>query len=328
MSLESLKNDDLQKGSSRKETLFFDYPLHAIWEKTKKLIHSDQWGQLAYEKVGNTCVVAGDPAGRTLKSKATAFENFRQWAHANKFNVCGYYFSEEFSRSVPMNRHKAGVSLLLDLKSWNLKGGASEEARRSLRKGCNQQLEFVEVLQESLSEWDLALMQFSRDWRKSKGLFQVRFLLTPLSRSLEFLSKGERLFVGHYRGELEAVVSVVSWAEGCWYVDQLMQHPKGGRFALDFLLVNIIQQLKREGAKTLSFGFCPGVIHQSNSAVERTLKAWGKIKLFYSPKGLYNFKKKYASQELDRYLLLDPEAFFPGQLWNMERATMVLGKNY
>lgn len=328
MSQGSFHSDRKQKRSSEKEDLFFDYPLHSIWEKSEKSIYSDEWGRLAYEKVGRTCVVAGDPVGASLKNKVMAFENFKRWADSKNLNVCGYYFSEEFSSMVPMKSHKAGVSLLLDLKDWSLKGSASEEARRALIKGQKQQLKVMEIFPETLLEWEPVLLQFSRDWRRSKGLFQIQFLLSPLSLSFRNLHAGERLFVCIRRGELDAVVSVTPWGDKKWYVDQLLQHPSGDRFALDYLLVQVIQKLKSEGANALSLGFCPGIIHRSETLVERALQVWGRLKIFYSPKGLYNFKRKYSSCELNRYLLLDPKSSMTGQLLNMERVTMSLTRRH
>lgn len=328
MKSESFQSDVNKERSSQKEDLFFDYPLHSIWKKSGKSVYSDEWGQLAYERVGSTCVVAGDPAGKTLKNRAITFENFRGWAGEQGLSVCGYYFSEEFSRAVPMNRHQAGVSLFLDLKNWSIEGGASEEARRALRKGDGKKLSVVEVLPECLDEWESALLRFSRQWRGSKGFFQIRFLLTPLSRSLQSLKNGERLFVCIRDGELDAVVSVVPWGDGSWYVDQLMQHPDGDRFALDYLVVRVIQTLKSERGRILSLGFCPGVIPRCHTMVEKILKTWGQMKIFYSPRGLYNFKRKYSSRELNRYLLLDPESLQATQLLNMERVTLSMSKSH
>lgn len=324
----SLKNETEQKRSSPAEDLFFDYPLHAVWQKTGKLVYSDEWGELAYEKLGSTCVVAGDPRGKSLKNRRIVFENFLRKAHQKGLCVCGYYFSEEFSKTVPMNRHQAGVSLLVDVDQWSLKGRGAEEARRALRKGQEQPLTVTEIFPESLAEWESALIRFSREWRQSKGIFQIGFLLTPLSQSFRSLKRGERLFACLRHGEVDAVVSIVPWADGRWYLDQLMQHPLGDRFALDFLLVKVINKLKSERAQTLSLGFCPGVIRNSHTWVERVLKTWGRLKVFYSPKGLYNFKKKYSSTELNRYLLLDPKGSQSHQLIQMERATLSLEKAY
>jgi lysylphosphatidylglycerol synthetase-like protein (DUF2156 family) len=259
-----------------------------------------------------------------MQQRVQCFQNFTSKANAEGKSVCGYYFSESFSEKVAMNRHQAGVSLLQDLSLWSLDGGAAEEARRSLRKGGEQGLVARELKSAELSSWRDRLGEFSRRWQQSKGFFRIRFLLSPLRRSLEGEVEGERVFVCINGDDLDSVITIREWMPGAWYVDQLMQHPNGYRFSIDFLLISIFKILQREGATKVSLGFCPGIIEDPKTWVEGVLNLWGQLKVFYSPVGLYNFKSKYSSEQVNRYLLLDPKFSSIKQLMAMEAVTMVL----
>ena len=117
MEFDSLKNEEKIKRSSSKGDLFFHFPLHAVWKKTNKLIYKDAYGQIAYQHHGRTLIVAGDPAGDSLEHQLQCFQSFVEQAYRKKQTVCGYYFSEDFAKRVPMQKHQAGVSLLQNLKT-------------------------------------------------------------------------------------------------------------------------------------------------------------------------------------------------------------------
>ena len=104
-----------------------------------------------------------------------------------------------------------------------------------------------------------------------------------------------------------------------------MQVPGASRFALDATLVKAIQWLQSERkAEVLALGFCPGIIDEPQTWVEKLLGLWRKTRFLYSQEGLYNFKRKYSSFELPRYLLLDPNRNVLRQLSTMEAVTFAL----
>ncbi|MCB0407769.1 MAG: DUF2156 domain-containing protein [Bdellovibrionales bacterium] len=315
----------LNERSPLKGDLFFHFPIQSIWSKTEKKIYKNQWGTIAYEQVGRSFVVAGDPLSKSLDAQVACMDDFIHFVKTKNGRVCGYYFSEEFAQKSSLEHHCAGVSRLNDLKNWSMKGHRSEEFRRARRKGEASNLEVKELKIEDLENWQPALLNFANTWRKQKGIIRIGFLLSPLSKTLDEMLKGERLFICHKNQSIHAIISFKKWSYKNYYIDQLMQRRGGHRYALDYLLTRSFQTLQQEGVSLVSLGFCPGIVKRPATWVELILSLWSRTRIFYSPQGLYTFKRKYSNIEKNRYLLLDPKASKILQIFDMERATLSLG---
>lgn len=325
MSIENLTQ--LSKKAAFTKQPFFCHPPQCVWKKTRKKFFHSKSGIVAYENWGQSWVMAGDPLAKSFELQVQCLEDFRAKAHLKKRSVCGYYFSKELATSSALQFHKAGVSLFQDLKNWSLQGGASEEARRALRKGEESQLSYEEWGEEKVSQHEDEIQEFSRQWTRSKGWIQIGFLLSTWKQTRAFIASGERVFICHHPQKgLQALVTIRVWQPGRVYLDQMIQGPMGARFALDFLIVKVFQQLKSEGVEEVCLGFCPGIIEKPQTWIEKILKLWSRFRILYSPKGLYHFKKKYSAREEVRYLALDHSASKILQLWNMESATLSFQK--
>jgi lysylphosphatidylglycerol synthetase-like protein (DUF2156 family) len=327
MELSQTTRSENQKKASLLEGPFF-YPPQCVWKKTGKQLFVGSCGELAFEQIGRTRIVAGDPRAVSIEKSVQVFHEFTAKSRSEGYAVCGYYFSEGFATSSGHIAHKCGVSRFENLRRWSLSGSGSEQARRALKKASEAGLTVQQIESHNLSDFAEALQCADHKWQRSKGLFRIKFLLSPLERTLEEVRSGaEVLFCGlSASGDIESLLSVRRYlGNSHWYVDSLMQIPGGDRFALDATLVETMKCLKdNKKAEALALGFCPGIIEEPGGWIERLLGLWRKTRFLYSPEGLYNFKRKYSSLELPRYLLLDPNRNVLRQLSTMEAVTFAL----
>lgn len=319
--------------TKNKASLFegpFFYPLQSVWRKTGKQVFACEHGELAFEEKRSSFVVAGDPRAKSLDAQVRTFNKFVEQAKLQRKTVCGYYFSEEFALASEHEAHLCGVSRFQKLNDWSLEGGCAEEARRALSKAKESDLEFVALTQNNFDHWSKAIEETNRAWEKSKGRVEIKFLLSPLAETIHQWKTGSELiyFCVNPQGSVEALVSLRKYfGNSHWYIDSLIQKPGGHKFALDFLMVKSLENLKLIKAEALCIGFCPGIVEGPDTWVEKTLNLWRKTKWLYSPQGLYNFKRKYSNVELPRYLLVDPSSATWKQLLTLEVATLYLRRS-
>ena len=327
MELLQTERSEKQRKAAQYEGPFF-YPTQCVWRKTGKKLFASAAGELAYEQIGRTRVVAGDPRASTLEKSVAVFRQFVYESNQQGFAVCGYFFSESFALNSGHVPHRCGVSRFENVKRWSLKGASAEEARRALKKADEAKLSVFQITPENYDQFAELLETADHRWQRSKGLFRIKFLLSPFGRTLHEVKAGaEVLFCSQNpEGGIESLVSFRRYLGSThWYVDSLMQVPGASRFALDATLVKAIQWLQSERkAEVLALGFCPGIIDEPQTWVEKLLGLWRKTRFLYSPEGLYNFKRKYSSFELPRYLLLDPNRNVLRQLSTMEGVTFAL----
>ena len=305
----------------------FFYPLQSVWRKTGKQEFVCEHGELAFEQIRSSYVVAGDPRAKTLESQVKTFEKFVEQARSQGKSVCGYYFSEDFALSSGFEAHLCGVSRFQKLSRWSIDGGEAEEARRALSKASEAGLEFITLTKDNFKQYKAKIEETNKLWERSKGRVEIKFLLSSIEKTIEqWINNSEMIFLCvDSNGQVEALISLRKYFGNThWYLDSLVQRPDGHRFALDFLLVKSLENLKSIKAEALCIGFCPGIIEQPSTWVEKTLNLWRKTKWLYSPQGLYNFKRKYSDSELPRYLLVEPSKPTWKQLLTLEVVTLYL----
>lgn len=297
------------------------FPLHPIYQKTNKSIFSTPEGIVGYEERLNSFVVAGDPIGLE-ESPQDVFSEFYQWANKKKKPVCGYYFSEEFSKSVPLKRLQAGVSHFVDLKSFRLNGYKKRDIRRALNQAERSQLKWLEIPHEEKRSWLSRIHKLDSDWIKTRQGPRVHFLLSRPQVN-EKSSELERWIVvmNSEANRIEAFASVLPYGTHSYYLDHMVQNPKGHSFGMDYLLSELILQLKKEGAETLSLGLSPFWGIDRPKGYERLLKLMKHNSWLYHSEGLYHYKRKFSSREEKRYILLDPKYSSLKQFMAMTKAT-------
>lgn len=289
---------------------YSSYPLQSIWLKTNKQFFENDLGLIAFESTKRANVVAGDPLSLShqLADQQKLFNNFVNWSHQQGKMVCGYYFSENFAKSINnFYNYKLGVSRFLDLNSYKETGFRSRDIRRAMNQGLKRNLSFVEVPHPEKLDWFSELKELEAKWIKTKRGPQIFFLLDEISCDFPGAEK-ERWFLVKKENQIHAFLSILPYKTKmgmAYYVDQLLQFDQTEKWALDYLIAQLLRQLKGESIVELAMGLAAFQKIEGFSPLELSFKFQRKWEPFYKTNGLYAYKKKFTSREENRYLLLD-----------------------
>ncbi|MDC0980149.1 phosphatidylglycerol lysyltransferase domain-containing protein, partial [Bdellovibrionales bacterium] len=299
------------------------YPIQSIWRKTNKIIYGSRLGIVAVEEAFGCRVVCGDPLPTEGQTAENLLRSFIAWSRLDGITVCGYYFSEEVAMASKLEIYNAGVSRGLPLNEFSLKGYHSRDMRRALNCGRRESFVFSEVASDQKSKLYNHLVQLENIWRSTRPGPKIHFILSQLRKSY-IGSEQERWFiVRDKRGSVQAFVTVIPHgpSQGLLYLDQMVQVPGAHKLALDFLLVELAQNLKKEGRSDLWLGL--SVFHdvQGDRLLDRIFRICGRWKWLYSSRGLYLYKKKFTTLEKSRYLLLDPKRQWLRQVAALTKVT-------
>ena len=301
------------------------HPLHPTHSKTNKCLFKVEWGQLAYESFEGIHVVAGPPLGDSFR----VLDAFIQWSHSRGLGVCGYYFSESTSIPEELQKYQIGVSRALSLPAFHGRGEKWCDFRRAINQGHRFCLDFKEVYDLSRNPSYMAeVVEIENQWKKKCKVSWGRWWRTRrlgfLLSSVTCIDREERLFEVREEGRIAALVSLLPYqVEGgrSYYIDTLIQSPTAHRFALDFLLSQLIWRLKGEGAQHLNFGLCAFQKIKRGSFLEWMTYLHGRSNFLYNSQGLYQYKKKFTDTEEREYLLMDSQASFFKQLRALYKVT-------
>lgn len=288
------------------------FPITSIYNKTHKKIFPKGDSYIAYEVLEKKVILAGDPKAKSLSEQLDVFKDFVNWSDKKNYKLCGYYFSAEFSKALCEKfnffRFQIGTSSFIDLSNYNLVGNEYKEVRRAINHAKKNQLEFKEIT-ECKTEYLKSIEQLSLDWEqnKKKSFFykRIKFLLSR--PQINFLnSENERWFiVKSKKGASDAFVSFLPYSldNQHYYMDNMLQSPSGDKYAMDFLLSQVILKLKDENSKEICFGFNLARNLEKGRLIEVLFSYFFKTNFFYNAKGLGYFKNKFNTFEKKRYFI-------------------------
>lgn len=267
--------------------------------------------------------MAGPPQAGTLQSQKQVLVEFDHWVHERGGISCGYYFPQSLTRKNDPASVRLGVELFIDLDLFDFKGKKWTLARRArnlFERSCwSVRKEF------SRQEFE-DLLELYEKWRKSKGLVKLGFLLENFGRRTGRL-RSERLHALY--DDFEKPLAFVSFYEyrdlerrKNVYLDQMVFDPKASRLALSSLLVKLAEDLQAEGVERVNLGLCPFALSGEGKGLEKLFKVFYRWPVFYNSKGLYHFKKRFATSAEERYLYLDSKASAFRQTLELARVTI------
>lgn len=284
--------------------VFSKFPLDLVGLKTNKKVFEDVLnGWVFFEETSKQVIIAGEPVTKTKQNELMS--SFISWAEKRQKSVCGYYVSEDFTHEY-FDKYELGTSSVINLDSFTTKGYAARDIRRALNQGEKSNLYFIEGCKKSISCDEIDSIY--SNWRKSRRGPRVKFLLSP--PNIEIC---ERVFCVRENEKIAALVSLFSYIKQgrkCYYLDDMIQHPRGHKLAMDFLLSSLILKLKREGALELSLGLNVFDGVGFNSRLKLYLTPFCFLEWPYRYRGLRKFKSKFTKTRVKRYLILSKKRSF------------------
>jgi lysylphosphatidylglycerol synthetase-like protein (DUF2156 family) len=272
-------------------------------------------GFVNYRQLGDYWVMAGEPFPLAGTSVQSLFNEFVCWANRKGKTVCGYYISEPWT--LPTHRtHQLGVTNAVYLPNFDLSKCGKGDLRRALRKGSQSQFLVTELLDRERGELYQHFEEIYLQWLNQIRGPRVAFLLSGLG--IDWMA--HRIFYLCHEGVPCAYLTLLPYGRG-YYLDQMVRKPHGPKFAMDNLLLQVIETLKCEGLQYFSFGLTPFVGISPGTWLERLFSWHGDLELFYRSRGLIRFKRKFAEIEEPAYLIMDSSKGQLGQMWAILCAT-------
>jgi len=203
------------------------------------------------------------------------------------------------------------VTLGSDLTKVKVKGAEAKDIRRSLNYGKRRELEFSELTRSKYFELFYELKNLETAWFNHKSTYKkIKFLLSSIKLDNKKISD-RHFVVRNKKNKVVAYISLDKFKEPnkqfSFYVDHMFRDPKNYSLAMDFLIVQIIMKLKKEGHRYLDLGFCPFHKVKPKSIIESGLYLSSRIKYLYNSKGVYKYKNKFANYDKPGFLLIDPD---------------------
>jgi len=263
---------------------------------------------IAYKTAMGLAVVLEDPVCAENR-KAQAIATFETWCLKNGLKTCYYRVGEEsLPYFKPFNKNKAllGQEAILELTQFSLSG----TDRKSMRNGFNylQKKGYVTELCTPPHSQELlaALQSVSDEWLKVFHKQEVVF--SSWMFDAEALKSQQVIVVKTNEQKIVAFLNIVpDYAPGECTYDMLRKTAEAANGCEDALLIRLIDYAKEKGYNYLNLGMASftGITDPENTPERLEKYAADKIKTLKHFHGLRNFKEKYATSWLNKYLVYD-----------------------
>ena len=269
-------------------------------------------GCIAYQRTAGVAVVGGDP----LCSLGDTRDLLSDFLNAIKHRgVAAYNVSP---RMLPAFREagfrdiQIGKEAIFDLRRFTLQGGEMELVRAAVNKAWREGIVVAEhdPFEREATKTNDELHEVSEEWLKSKGEYELGFLLGSLG--LERPS-AKRYFVarsGYGKGRIEGfIVCEPIYGRNGYYLDVTRRRTNAVRGTMEVLTTEIFRILREEGYEMASMGLAPLALLDDDDLNEhprlvRLMRyLYERSNIGYDFKSLFRYKTKFHPHSWEpRYL--------------------------
>jgi phosphatidylglycerol lysyltransferase len=212
-----------------------------------------------------------------------------------------YYFDEFKKKKLLI-----GQEAVMDIRDFTLEGRGKKSLRNALnsltKKGYKTIVYEAPLSDELIKELKKVSDQWLVSFQKKETIFAQGMFNSRLIRQHDIIS------IRNTEGDLVAFLNIIpDYAPGeCTYdlIRKTRESPGG---CMDALVIELIHYAKTKGFEYLNLGLVPmSGIAEPGSMAEQVVKfAYEKIKRFRHYQGLRDFKEKYATEWLNKYLVYE-----------------------
>lgn len=259
-----------------------------------------------YGLINNKAIVMGEPFGNE-EDIADALYSFNNDCLKSGLRPIFYEVGEKFT----LNLHdygydfmKFGENALVDLEKFSLAGRKKSTERNILNRFKKDGYEFKIVRPPYLDDFLDKLEEISNSWldgREEKG-FSLGFF------DRDYLRKSEIAIVVDSKGEITAFTNIMPDKNSEVLSIDLMRYDmdKNVNSMMDFLFLNLFIHGQENSYKYFNLGMAPlsnvGIIKSAYLTERMAYLVYKHGNKFYSFKGLRNYKQKYASDWIPKYM--------------------------
>jgi len=270
----------------------------------------------AYRLVGNVAVVLGDVIGADAEI-AAAIGAFHEQCEEMDWTPCYYQVVPDYLdlyRAQGYDALKIGEEAVIELGSFDLKGGAWKDVRNTINKLRSAGVEshfHTSPIDDSLLQ---SVKEVSDEWLRLMHGGEKRFSLGWFDS--DYLRQCDIQVVVSSSGRIEAFANYFSqYQTPIMSPDMMRRRAEAVTGVMDFLFVSAALHYKEKGLAGLNLGLAPlsgvGVAEDARLAERMVRLMYERLNRFYSFKGLRAFKAKFHPRWEPRYLIYASKASLP-----------------
>lgn len=259
-----------------------------------------------YQIINNKAIVMGEPFGKEDDIPLALFA-FNEVCQRSGLNPIFYEVDEKFTLSLHDYGYdfmKFGENAMVDLTDFSLRGRKKSTERNILNRFAKDGYKFQLVSYPYSDEFLDKLEEISNSWlkdRKEKG-FSLGFF------DRDYLRRTEIAIVIDKDEEITAFTNIMPNKNPEVLTIDLMRYDqeKNVNSMMDFLFLNLFIYGKENSYKYFNLGMAPlsnvGLMKSAYLSERLAYLVYKHGSRFYSFKGLRNYKQKYASIWLPKYM--------------------------
>ena len=291
-------------------TQFGDSPLDYFKVGRDKLLYvSDaREGFISYRLANGFAVVLEEPVCAE-ENKIPLITEFEEYCDAHGLKAVYYRVDEEsfyYFNKLKKKRIFIGQEAVLDIPLFKLEGKDRKSLRNSLnslsKKGYATQLHKAPISGTLLQ----ALEQVSDEWLETFEMEEMIFAQGMFDRNE--VKKHDVITLTDNEGRIVAFLNIIPdyTPDECTY-DMIRKTADAPGGAMDALIVRLIEYAREKAFHFLNLGMVPmsGIENPENTAEQVVKFAYERLKRFKNYQGLRDFKEKYATRWLNKYLVYD-----------------------
>ncbi|HKB44758.1 MAG TPA: phosphatidylglycerol lysyltransferase domain-containing protein [Chitinophagaceae bacterium] len=289
---------------------FGDSPVDHFKTYHDKLFYfSDQFEAFMAYRIANGFAIVLEEPVCAEEFKIPVLQEFDR--HCRKMGLkTAYYRVDETSISyfnyLKKRKLLIGQEALLELDKFTLEGREKKSLRNALnslqKKGFNTSVCFAPLKKELVAELKYVSDEWLKHYEKkeivfSQGIFDEKEIIQQ-----------DVIIIRDATGVIKAFLNIIPdfAPEECTY-DLLRRTADAPGGCMDGLIIELVKYAKEKKLKYLNLGLVPMAgIEQAENTAERLIRyAYEKIKRFRHYTGLREFKEKYASAWVNKYLVYE-----------------------
>ncbi|MDB5231861.1 MAG: hypothetical protein JWN76_2666 [Chitinophagaceae bacterium] len=288
-----------------------DSPLDYFKVASDKLLffHDLIDGFIAYRIAAGYAIVLEEPVCAE-ENKTFLLQEFEKFCRKKAFKPA-YYRVDEESLSYFSKRKKQiliGQEAVMDVSTFTLEGKDKKSLRNALnslsKKGYKVERHYA-PLPGVLAQ---ALQQVSDEWLKEFDMEEVVFAQGMFNRKA--VRENDVITVSDPDERIVAFLNIIpDYAKDECTYDMIRKTTDAPGGCMDALVIELIRYTNEKRYRYLNFGLVPmsGIEQPSNPAEQMVKFAYEKLKRFRHYQGLRDFKEKYATEWLNKYLVYETD---------------------
>ena len=285
---------------------------------------ADKQGAVAYNEFGKVWLVPGDPLA-DAENLTTVTDGFLRQARAEGRVVGFMPVTERFAKHsdrLGLRAVKIGSAPYFDLATWAPRGDRAKKARAGVNQARRAGVRVAEVvdIDERFVRETACLFKSWVTTRRSAIKFAWLFSVDVFQHKERKKYFTARDVNGKLVGFLAA--SPIPARDG-WYLEDVLRAKNAPNGTNDLLIVEVLDLLKRSGAKLATLGTAPMAMEGPIDPEVYNSRVLGKIarvvavlfSFFYNFEGVRRFKTKFAPSWWEsEYVLISKELSAPPRI--------------